>query len=126
MSSYILFALASAIVAIIYGFILISIILKRSAGSPRMQEIANAIKEGAAAYLNRQYRTIAVIAVILFVILWLALGITTAIGFLVGAILSATAGYIGMNISVRTNVRTTEAAKEGLGSALTLAFRVDR
>jgi K(+)-stimulated pyrophosphate-energized sodium pump len=88
-----------------------------------MQEIANAIKEGARAYLNRQYRTIAVIAIVLFVVLWLALGVTTALGFLVGAVLSATAGYVGMNISVRTNVRTTEAAKDGLGSALTLAFR---
>ena len=87
-----------------------------------MREIAAAIQAGAKAYLNRQYRTIAVIAVILFFILWWKLGIILAVGFLVGAILSALAGYIGMNVSVRSNIRTTEAAKQGLQSALSLAF----
>jgi len=96
--------------------------MKKPTGNDRMREIAAAIQAGAKAYLNRQYRTIAVIAVILFFILWWKLGIILAVGFLVGAILSALAGYIGMNVSVRSNIRTTEAAKQGLQSALSLAF----
>ncbi len=88
-----------------------------------MKEIAAAIQAGAKAYLNRQYRTILMIAVVLFIILWLILGIKIALGFLVGAVLSALAGYIGMNVSVRTNVRTAEAARHGLAPALTLAFK---
>lgn len=88
-----------------------------------MQEIAAAIQAGSKAYLNRQYRTIGIIAIILFIILWLTLNFTIAIGFVVGAVLSAIAGYIGMNISVRANVRTTEAARNGLAAALSLAFR---
>ena len=87
-----------------------------------MQSIAEAIKEGAKAYLNRQYKTIGVIAVILFFILWFGLGFNSAIGFILGAVLSALAGYIGMNVSVRANVRTTEAAKSGLKQALSVAF----
>lgn len=88
-----------------------------------MREIAAAIQAGAKAYLNRQYRTILIIAAVLFIVLWLALGITIAIGFIVGALLSALAGYIGMNVSVRTNVRTAEAARHGLAPALSLAFK---
>jgi K(+)-stimulated pyrophosphate-energized sodium pump len=88
-----------------------------------MVEISSAIQAGAKAYLNRQYKTISVIGIILFVILWIALGFVSAIGFVVGAVLSALAGYIGMNVSVRTNVRTTEAARHGLSSALSLAFK---
>lgn len=88
-----------------------------------MQEIAAAIQAGSKAYLNRQYRTIAIIAIILFFVLWIALNFTIAIGFVVGAVLSAIAGYIGMNISVRANVRTTEAARNGLAAALSLAFK---
>ncbi|MBX4198168.1 sodium-translocating pyrophosphatase [Candidatus Parcubacteria bacterium] len=120
---YIWFALISSLVAIGYGLVLIKIILAKPTGSARMQEIAAAIQQGAEAYLKRQYTTIAYIAVVLFVILWLSIGFITALGFLVGAILSATAGFVGMNVSVRTNVRTTEAAKEGLSKALTLAFQ---
>ena len=125
MSNFLLFAIISSVVAIVYGLFLARIILKKSAGSERMQEIAQAIQAGAGAYLNKQYRTIGVIAVILFLIIgWVdKLGWTTAFGFLVGAIFSALAGYIGMNVSVRANVRTTEAAKQGLSAALTLAFR---
>src|ERR1700752_3534221 len=114
MNPYVIFALVSSIIAIAYGAFLASSILKKPAGNARMQEIAAAIQAGAKAYLNRQYRTIAVIAVILFIILWLALGIKIALGFIVGAILSALAGFIGMNVSVRSNVRTTEAARSGL------------
>ncbi|MFA6415879.1 MAG: sodium-translocating pyrophosphatase [Candidatus Paceibacterota bacterium] len=123
MDPYIAFALFASIVAIVYGLFLVGLIMKKPAGNERMQEIAKAIQEGAKAYLNRQYRTIGIIAAILFVVLWLTLGVTMAIGFLVGAVLSALAGFIGMNVSVRTNVRTTEAARKGINEALTLAFR---
>jgi len=123
MDLYIAFALFASIVAIVYGLFLVALILKKPAGNERMQEIAKAIQEGAKAYLNRQYRTIGIIAAILFVVLWVALGLTMAMGFLVGAVLSALTGFIGMNVSVRTNVRTTEAARKGISEALTLAFR---
>lgn len=125
MSNFLWFAIISSMVAIVYGLLLARIILKKKAGSARMQEIAQAIQAGARAYLNKQYRTIGVIAVILFLIIgWVdKLGWTTAFGFLVGAFFSALAGFIGMNVSVRANVRTTEAAKQGLSAALTLAFR---
>ncbi len=120
--SYII-AGGAAVLAIIYGFILIWQVLKASPGNARMQEIAAAIQEGAKAYLNRQYKTVAIIAVVIAIVLYFALDLKTAIGFLVGAIFSAAAGYIGMNVSVRANVRTAEIAKKGLGPALGLAFR---
>ncbi len=123
MNSYIIFALISSVIALAYGAFLISSILKKPAGNARMQEIAGAIQAGAKAYLNRQYRTIGVIAVILFVVLWLSLGFKIAIGFVIGAVLSAIAGYVGMNVSVRANVRTAEAARLGLAPALALAFQ---
>lgn len=123
MNSYVIFALVASVIAIIYGAILIANILKKPAGNDRMKEISAAIQAGAKAYLNRQYRTITIIAVVLFIILGFTLGWTPAIGFLVGAVLSALAGYIGMNVSVRANVRTTEAARNGLAAALGLAFR---
>ncbi|OHA47462.1 MAG: sodium-translocating pyrophosphatase [Candidatus Taylorbacteria bacterium RIFOXYD2_FULL_36_9] len=125
MNGYIWFALIASLVAIIYGLVLAKIILKKSPGNARMQEIAKAIQEGASAYLNKQYKTIGIIAVILFLIIGFIpkLGWTMAIGFLVGAVLSALAGYIGMNVSVRANVRTTEAARGGLAPALSLAFK---
>lgn len=122
MSSGIIFALVSAVVAIVYGAILISTILKKSTGNSRMQEIAHAIEIGAKTYLNRQYKTIAPIAIVLFFVLWYLLNLTSAIGFVVGAVLSALAGYVGMNVSVRSNVRTTEAAKTGMKEALAVAF----
>jgi K(+)-stimulated pyrophosphate-energized sodium pump len=120
---YIIFALISSVIAIVYGLFLAKSILKKSAGNEKMQEIASAIQEGAKAYLNKQYKTIAVIAIILFVVLWIVFGIKLALGFVVGAVLSAAAGYIGMHVSVRANVRTAEAAREGLASALSLAFK---
>ena len=123
MNSYIWFSLVADLVAIAYGGLLASSILKKPAGNDRMKEIAAAIQAGAKAYLNRQYRTIGLIAVVLFVVLWLTLGMTIALGFLTGAILSALAGFIGMNVSVRSNVRTAEAAREGLAQALSLAFK---
>lgn len=123
MNQFLLFAIISSVVAIIYGLFLAKSILKKSAGNEKMQAIAGAIAEGAKAYLNRQYKTIASIAVILFFILLLTLGFPSAIGFLLGAVLSALAGYIGMNVSVRANVRTTEAAKNGLKEALSVAFQ---
>ncbi len=116
-------ATIASVLAILYGAYLSYWILQQKAGDGKMQEIASAIQEGANAYLNRQYRTIAIVAVIVFVLLWWGLGITTATGFLIGAILSGLAGYIGMYISVRANVRTTEAAKSGLAKALDVAFR---
>ncbi|KKU56046.1 MAG: K(+)-insensitive pyrophosphate-energized proton pump [Parcubacteria group bacterium GW2011_GWA1_47_11] len=125
MNQFLLFAITSSIVAIVYGLLLARSILKKSAGSARMQEIARAIQDGAGAYLNKQYRTIGVIALVLFLIIGFAqkLGWTMAFGFLVGAVFSALAGYVGMNVSVRANVRTTEAAKQGIKPALALAFR---
>src|SRR3990167_1481680 len=121
MDKFLLFAVISSVVVILYGLVLAKIILKKNAGNEKMQSIAEAIAEGAKAYLNRQYKTISIIAVILFVIIWIGIGLTSAFGFILGAILSALAGYIGMNVSVRANSRTAEAAKTGLKEALALA-----
>lgn len=115
------FSLIAAVAAIVYGIILILAVNKKPSGNETMRVIAKAIQEGAAAYLNRQYRTVALIAVGLFVILWLVLDVATALGFAVGAILSAVTGYIGMNVAVRANVRTAEAARSGLSSAMNVA-----
>lgn len=123
MSNYILFAIASSVLAILYGLGTAKNILSKNAGSARMQEISGAIAVGAKAYLNKQYRVIAPIALVIFLLLWYFIGFTTGIGFLVGAIASALAGYIGMNVSVRANVRTAEAAKDGLAPALSVAFK---
>ncbi len=109
--------------SVIYALGLVKWIIGRPAGDNRMKEIAEAIQQGASAYLNRQYRTVAVVALVAFLVLGLALNWTIAVGFLVGAVLSAISGYIGMNISVRANVRTSEAAKSGMVPALNLAFR---
>ncbi|MFI4866721.1 MAG: sodium-translocating pyrophosphatase [Steroidobacterales bacterium] len=116
-------AIAAGVVAVLYGVVSMFSILALPAGTARMQAIAAAIQAGAKAYLNRQYKTIAIVGVILFVVLGLALNWATAGGFAVGSLLSGLAGYIGMNISVRANVRTAEAASKGLNAALTVAFR---
>ncbi len=117
------FALLCAVAALIYGAVSISWILAKPTGSDRMREIASAIQAGAAAYMNRQYTTVAYVGVVLFVILGFMLEWQTAIGFALGAVLSAAAGFIGMYISVRANIRTAQAAHDGLAPAVQIAFR---
>src|ERR687892_1935581 len=119
------FAIFCGLVAIAVGLGLTWWLLQQPAGTERMREIARAVQEGAAAYLRRQYTTIAGVALVPFLAIGLygELGWGTAIGFLVGATLSAAAGFIGMNVAVRSNARTAEAARSGLKPALDVAFR---
>ena len=116
-------AIVCGLVAVVYGIFTSSQVLRQSPGDEKMRDIAAAIQEGAKAYLGRQYRTIAIVGVVVACILILTLGLLSTVGFLLGAILSGVAGYVGMNISVRANVRTAEAARGSLQSGLTTAFR---
>src|SRR5216110_786055 len=125
MDHAVLFALLCAGAAVLYGIGLTVWLLARPAGNERMQEISRAVQEGAAAYLRRQYTTIAVVAIAPFLLLgfYHKLGWGSAVGFLIGAVLSASAGFIGMNVAVRSNARVAEAARDGLKPALNVAFR---
>ena len=115
--------LGAGVLALIYGVWTVRSVLSMSPGNARMQEIAAAIQEGAAAYLNRQYSTIALAGLVIFALAWVFLGWQEAVGYLIGATLSGAAGYVGMNVSVRANVRTAEAARQGLAQGLSVAFR---
>ena len=113
----------SGLLSIVYGFFTGKNILNASSGNARMQEIASAIQVGARAYLNRQYKTIAIVGIVVLVIISYAFSILVGLGYLIGATLSGLAGYVGMLVSVQANVRTAEASRKGLHQGLSIAFK---
>src|SRR6266849_5654620 len=123
MSAAYFLVIACGLLALLYGLVTSRQVLTANAGSARMQEISGAVLVGARAYLNRQYRAIAIVGIVVLIVLGVTLGVRVAIGYLIGAVLSAAAGYIGMNVSVRANVRTAQAARSGLKAGLDIAFK---
>ncbi len=123
MADFVLLAALAGLLALAFAVYFTVTVLRAPQGTDRMREISGAVREGAMAYMNRQYRVIGLVAIVLTVVLWAAIGPNTALAFVFGALFSAIAGYIGMNVSVRANVRTAEAAKGGLDGALKVAFR---
>src|ERR1700726_2034443 len=123
MTSAYFLVIACGLLALAYGWFTSRQVLTANAGTAQMQEISSAVQVGAQAYLNRQYRTIAIVGVVVLIILGITLGLQVAIGYLIGAVLSAAAGYVGMNVSVRANVRTAQAARSSLKAGLAIAFK---
>ena len=117
------FAIACAVLAVLYGLVTTRAVMSADAGNERMRQIAAAVQEGASAYLNRQYSTIGIVGIVIAVIIGILLGWQVGVGFVIGAVLSGATGYIGMHISVRANVRTAEGARKGLAHGLSIAFR---
>ena len=118
-----IFTFLAGLLSIVYGFFTGKSILSSSAGNSKMQEIASAIQIGAKAYLNRQYKTIAIVGVVVLVIVSFSFSVLVGLGYLIGATLSGIAGYVGMLVSVQANVRTAEASRKGLASGLSVAFK---
>ena len=117
------FIIAAGLLAILYSYVIGRQILSASPGNAKMQDIASAFQEGARAYLNRQYKTITIVGVIILVIITYALGTWVGLGFFIGAFFSGAAGYVGLRGSVQANVRTTEASRKGLSEGLNIAFK---